>query len=234
MNSVVCWLWNDGGSRTYLPEHVNVLQRMVARHLAEPHRFVCVADETKGFSPAVEVFPTPPEAVRVGRLRTPEGARFPSCYRRLWTFSKEAAALGDRILLLDIDLVVVNDLAPIFKRTEDFVGWRPFRDWGNQLRFGGGIYLLTAGMRRHVWEGFKGETSIREARAKGYRGSDQAWISYSLGSVEKYFARDSGIYSIRDMAGTEHAPPKDARLVQFNGPVKPWHTKLAWARAAWR
>lgn len=221
------------GGRRYLPEHVNTLQRMVARHLPEKHRFICVADSSKGFSPAVEVVITPPEALKVARFKTPEGARFPSCYRRLWTFSEAAKALGERVLMIDVDLVVLRDLTPIFDRTEDFVGWRPFRDWGAQLRFGGGIYLLTPGTRTHVWDDFNGEESIRKARSKGFRGSDQAWISYKLGATEKYFGRESGIYSIRDMRGTEHMPPSDARLVQFNGPVKPWESKLPWVRVKW-
>lgn len=236
MKSIVTWLWNDpthGGGRAFKPEHVNVLQRMFARHLKEPHRFVCVADDSKGFSPDVEVFKTPPEAVAVGKLRTPEGVRFPSCYRRLWMFSEAAKALGDRVLLIDIDLVVVSDVAPIFDMPQDFVGWRPFRDWGAQLRFGGGIYLLTPGTRTKVWDKFKGQESIAKARAAGFRGSDQAWISYCLGGHEVYWPKTSGIYSIRDFAGRETQLPKDARLVQFNGPTKPWRSPLFWVRQHW-
>lgn len=236
MKSVVCWLWNDGnpgGTRSFAPQHVNVLAKMFKRHLAEPHRFICVADSPAGFDPGVEFFKAPPEAVAAGKLRTPEGARFPSCYRRLWMFSEGAKALGDRLLLVDIDLVVVRDVLPIFAHTQDFVGWRPFRDWGARLRYGGGIYLLTPGTRTVVWRSFKGQESIAKARAAGYRGSDQAWLSYCLGSGEVYWPKTSGIYSIRDMAGSEQSLPADARLVQFNGPVKPWKSPLAWVRNHW-
>jgi hypothetical protein len=236
VKSVVCWLWSDKhlGDRPYEPKHVNTLQRMVARHLPEPHRFICIADSAEGFDPAVEVVITPPEAKEVGKLRSPEGKRFPSCYRRLWTFSKEAAALGDRVLMIDIDLVVTGDLAPLFDYQSEFVGWRPFRDWGAQMRFGGGIYLLTPGTRTHVWENFSGERSIQKARNAGFRGSDQAWISYCLAEREVVYPRDSGIYSIRDMKGTEDKLPPDARLVQFNGPVKPWASPLKWCKENYR
>lgn len=236
MKSVVCWIWGNGadGSRRYLPNQVNVLQRMFARNLREKHRFVCVTDETKGFDKGVEVFPTPPEAIEVGRNKSPEGLRFPSCYRRLWMFSEGAKVFGDRVMLIDVDLVVLRDVSPIFDLTADFVGWRPFRDWGAQMRYGGGIYLLTPGTRRKVWEDFKGETSIRQARAAGFRGSDQAWLSYKLGPNEIHWPKSSGIYSIRDFPKTPHAPPNDARLVQFNGPTKPWNSPLTWARQNWR
>lgn len=233
MKSVVCWMWNEG-FREYRPEHVNALAKMIQRHLQEPHRFICITDETEGFSADVEVIPTPEAAKRLAQMKSPEGGRFPSCYRRLWMFSEEAKILGDRVLLIDIDLVVVADLAPIFDRPEEFVGWRPFRDWGNQCRFGGGIYLLTPGTRTEVWTEFKGAESVLKARKAGFRGSDQAWLSYMLGHREKYWGRDSGIYSIRDMKGTEQILPRDARLVQFNGPTKPWASPLPWVRQHWQ
>lgn len=235
MKSVVCWIWGDG-SRQYHPTHVNVLARMFKRHLKEPHRFICVTDDVNGFDKGVEVVQTPPEAVAVGKLRSPEGVRFPSCYRRLWMFSEAAKALGERVLLIDVDLIVMRDLAPIFAYKQDFVGWRPFRDWGptHQVRYGGGIYLLNTGTRTDVWNKFKGEPSIRAARAAGFRGSDQAWLSYALGPKEFYWPKSSGIYSIRDFMNTPHTPPADARLVQFNGPVKPWNSPLTWARTNWK
>ncbi len=233
--SIVTWLWNGTGlgDRPYQPAHVNTLRKAVARHLSIPHRFICVADRAEGFDADVEVVITPPVAAKVGELRSPEGGRFPSCYRRLWNFSEEAKALGDRLFCIDIDLVPTRDWAPIFDRKEDFVGWRPYRDWGRKLRFGGGSYLITTGKRTKVWTDFKGPSSINAARAAGFRGSDQAWLSYKLGPTEPYFDRDAGIYSIRDMKGKEHKLPHDARLVHFNGPTKPWTSPLAWVKEHW-
>jgi hypothetical protein len=233
--SFVCWLWNGTGlgDRPYKPSHVNTLQRAVARHMSRPHRFVCVADSAEGFSPNVEVFLTPPAAKAIGELRSPEGGRFPSCYRRLWNFSPDATALGDKLFCVDIDWVPVRDLGPLFDRTEDFVGWRPYRDWGQKLRFGGGSYLIRAGKRPEVWAQFRGADSINKARRAGFRGSDQAWISYMLGAKEKYYGRDAGIYSIRDMKGKEEELPADARMVHFNGPTKPWSSNLEWVKRHW-
>lgn len=234
MKTVCCWIWG-GGTRQYTPGHVNVLARMFKRHLTEPHRFVCVTDETEGFDKGVEVFPTPKKAVDAGRFKSPEGVRFPSCYRRLWMFSEGAKVLGDRILLIDVDLVVLKDVSPIFDLTDDFVGWRPYRDWGAQMRYGGGIYLLTPGTRTKVWDRFREhpQQAINSARAAGFRGSDQAWLSYALGPKEPHWPKGAGIYSIRDFPKTPTAPPADARLVQFNGPVKPWNSPLMWARQNW-
>jgi hypothetical protein len=238
MKTICTWLWNDGSTRSksFAPAHVNALRKMIARNLPEPHRFVCIADSSEGFDPEVEVMPTPEAAKRLGELKSPEGGRFPSCYRRLWMFSDEARVLGERVLLIDIDLVVVADITPIFEPTDEFVGWRPFRDWGNQCRFGGGIYLLTPGTRTNVWNDFTGPKSIAEARAAGFRGSDQAWISYKLSQSNPYWDRESGIFSIRDFRTEQHNLPADARLVQMNGPIKPWMAeaqRIPWIRQHW-
>ncbi len=233
MISVVCWMW-PGPLRTFLPQHVNALQRMVAAHLPVPHRFICVTDRPDGLAPGVEFFQTPEAAANLGLIASPEGPRFPSCYRRLWSFSEAAKALGDRILVIDIDLIVLKDLSRIFEQDDDFVGWRPYRDWGPRaaVRFGGGIYLLRTGTRRQVWDDFTGAASIHKARAAGYRGSDQAWISFKLAQGgERYFDKSFGLYSIRDMP--TGVLPSDAVLVQFNGNEKPWQSRLHWARSQW-
>jgi hypothetical protein len=233
--TLLTWMWSGVhlGDRPYQPAHVNALRKAVARHLPLPHRFVCVADSTQGFDPDVEVHITPPEAAEVGELRSPEGHKFPSCYRRLYNFSEGARAFGERLLCTDVDWVPTGDLAPLFARTEDFVGWRPLRTWGKQLRFGGGVYLLTPGTRTHVWSTFKGASSIAEARCAGFRGSDQAWLSYKLAGREAYYGRDSGIYSIRDLSNGHQPLPPDARMVHFNGSVKPWGSSLPWVRDHW-
>jgi|SRR5579862_887572 len=234
MISIVTWMWS-GPLRTFLPQHVNALQKMIAAHLPEPHRFICVCDSSQGLSSSVEWFETPEAAKQLGLIASPEGPRFPSCYRRLWSFSKEAQALGDRILVIDIDLVVLRDMRHVCARDEDFVGWRPYRDWGpkNRVRFGGGIYLLKTGSRAHVWEEFKGAASIKRARDAGYRGSDQAWISYRLASGnEVYWDKSFGLYSVRDL-NHQLALPADACIVQFNGNEKPWQSRAQWARAHW-
>lgn len=218
--------------RSFKAEHVNRLAELFRKHLPIPHRFVCIADDITGFSDQVHVIKTPEAALAVGNIRSPEGDRFPSCYRRLWAQSEEAAELlSERVLLGDIDMIPVRDLSPIVKRDEPFVGWRPFRDWGRKMRIGGGLYLYTPGAHVKVWADFVKNPSaaVAEARLAGFRGSDQAWLSYKLAGKVPVYGRDSGLYSIRDL-GSDHALPADARLVQMNGPEKPWSYR---GRGSW-
>jgi hypothetical protein len=231
--SIVAYLWRgDDPRRVFLPGHANVLAAQFRRTLSLPHRFVCVSDEADGFS-GVEVIKTPPECAAMGEIKSPEGGRFPSCYRRLWTFSDAAKALGERVLLVDIDLVVLRDMAPLLNRSDDFVGWRPLAHWGKADRIGGGMYLLKTGSRTKVWNDFRGAESIKRARAANYRGSDQAWLSYCLGRTATVWPRNCGLYSIRDFDNGRKPLPRDAVAVQWNGPVKPWQSSLPWVKEHW-
>lgn len=233
MITIVVWQW--AGFRDYTPAHVNRLAALFHARTSIAHQFVCITDERIGFSSDVIVFPTPLEALALAGLKSPEGPRFPTCYRRLWMFSKEAAQLGDRLMLLDLDAIPVADCTPFMSTPGAFVGWRPIMKWGDKLRVGGGLYLLQAGSRANVWEQFERDPAraIAAARASGFRGSDQAWMSFCLGVGETYWPADSGIYSIRDLREGKDELPSDARLVQFNGPQKPWSSSIDWVRRAW-
>src|SRR5919108_3974036 len=107
--SFVCWKWQTKQiPRLFLADHVNVLQAMVARWYPRPFRFICITDDRAGLNPAIEAMPMP---VRFDHLKSPQGARFPQCYARLWNFSRDAAAvLGERIFQVDIDVIITGDL----------------------------------------------------------------------------------------------------------------------------
>jgi hypothetical protein len=259
--SIVTYLWR--GPRSFLPSYVNTLARMVRHYLPEPHRFICVTDHVAGFAPEVEVLPMPEGATAVADIRTPEKEHFPSSYRRLWTFSKEAKQLGERVLLLDIDCIVVSDMRPLFRIDADFVGWsvRPPPDC--PPRFGGGTWMLRTGTRTSVWERFIAdpEGCIANARNAGYRGSDQAWISYSL-KGEPTWPEPSGIYCSQDYLKATRSPkwvpaysklgrrirgkyrkvypeakvPTGAIVLHMNGSdsSKPWSSTDAVTKQHWR
>lgn len=233
-----------GQPRFFKPEHVIRLAQLFAEHLTVPHRFVCIVDELpEGFtsvSHGVHWLQTPTKALEMANLRSPEGNRFPSCYRRLWSQSKEAAeVLSERVLLTDIDALPVGNMDPVVNRPEPFVGWRPYRDWGRQKRIGGGIYLFTPGANASVWDEFYADprSSIAAARNAGFRGSDQAWLSFKLAHKVPVYGLEAGIYSIRDF-GTSPLLPIDARIVQMNGPaaMKPWSYvgPARWVAEHWR
>jgi hypothetical protein len=228
--SFVCFQWNTG-FRKYTPERVNALAKGVKKYYRKPHRFICITDEIQGFSPDVELTRIPESARWVMALPSPEGARFPSSYRRLWCFSDEAKILGSRIMQLDIDCLIAGDLEALFDYPQDFIGWRPNAVWGNSNRIGGGTWLLRTGTHTHIWDTLSPD-GIRKARRQGWRGSDQAWLSYNLAHTCTVWPKNSGIYQKQDGVYKWTQPPADARIIHFNGTPKYWDSRTPWVQQA--
>lgn len=218
--TVLCYLWDEEGfsdRREFKPGQVNVLARRVKEHLGHPHRFICITDETEGFSEDVEAVPLPDEARAAAKTPTAMGKeRFPSCYRRLWTFSEEAKALGDLVLVLDIDCFIVGSLEPLFDFVPgaDFVGWNPVQAWG-KTKVGGGTWRIRTGTRKHIWEGFS-QSDAQRIKGLGYNGSDQAILSFYLGD-EPVFPQN-WILNRQDMRRLGGKVPEITKIVHCNGP----------------
>lgn len=216
------------------PDAVHTLRRMVARHYQEPHQFVCVTDDTDGLDPDVETFPLWSDHADVP---SPHGGHNPSCYRRLKLFSVDAETwFGKRFVCVDLDTVIVNDLAPLWNRTEDFVIWGSGTD--RRSWYNGSMFMLRAGTRRQVWEQFNPKTSPNESRRAGRYGSDQGWISHILGRKEAMWTIKDGVYSFRVHLnnGTRPLPP-EARIVCFHGRTDPWSPRaqaLPWVQACYQ
>jgi hypothetical protein len=233
MISFVTWKWKvPGYARQFEADHVNILGAMIRRHYLKPHRFICVTDDYSGLDAGVETMALP---VSFHELANPQGPRFPSCYRRLWNFSKEAAVLGERILALDIDVVITGELEPLVERDDDFVSWTDPRFGWHKVP--GGIYLLRTGAHTDVWESFDPHRSPAIAAAAGCKGSDQAWMSYKLHPAKAAWTTSDGLYSMKWLPkGT--SLPSGVRVVSTPGDLKPWSPVLQamypWIRKHWR
>lgn len=236
MLSVVCCRWKprEGYRSTFGPEVVNTLKLMVDRHYKDPHRFICCTDDATGIDPDVEIVPIWND---YADLQHPHNHTHPSCYRRLKLFAPEMGkVLGERFVSVDLDCVIVDDLRPVWNRTEDFVGWggttHPLSSYN------GSMFLMTAGARPHVWRDFHPKTSPVLAKQAGFYGSDQAWMSYCLGKSEARWSTQDGVCSYRlHVAPAGGRLPKDARVVFFNGKCDPWSPgpqTLGWIREHYR
>lgn len=234
MITFVTFLWP--GPRNYQPEHVDHLANAIRYFYPEPHRFVCVTREApERFSKGVRVIPTPPASERMGSLRAPQGADFPSSYRRLWLFSDEAEKLiKGHVMLLDVDSMIVGDLRPLILPylPHDFVGWRPNRCWGKENRIGGGTWLYRIGTRTHIWNEFKASPAkmIQFCKDRGWNGSDQAVMSEFL-YHEQVWPKDSGIHGAQEGLFQWNYPPPGARIVHSNGSEKHFGEEKLWMAA---
>jgi hypothetical protein len=213
------WQPTPGYRSTFPVESVYALDEMIKRHYSGPSRFVCVTDRPQELT-RVEAMPLWPDH---GKIPSPFGHSYPSCYRRLKLFAPEAVEMfGPRLVCIDLDMVIVKDITPLFDRPEDFVIWGE-SDFPNKQAYCGSLWMLRTGTRTKAWTEFNPKTSPRTAWNAGCRGSDQGWMCYILGKHEAKWTRKDGVYSWRKhIAPMGGKLPADARVVAFHGKHDPW------------
>lgn len=231
MLSVCCFKWTRSKTGYQLPsvcdytaEHVNILSRMVDRHLDMPHRFICVTDDATGLDKDIEVVPLWDKGKSLG-----------GCYNRLYAFSPDMReVLGPRFVMIDLDCVITGDITPLFDTPEPFV-INAYLGEATQQFYNGALVLMDAGCRAEVWETFHPMHSpkmMRRDKEAGRRiGSDQAWIAHTLGPSETTFGPWCGVYEALRIRGTL---PLDARIVFFSGPRDPSQGAHQWVRDHYR
>ncbi len=234
--TVVCWKWQHPTYKhQFTAEHVNVLQRMVARHYPRPHRFACITDDPAGI--ACETLPLWDDH---GGLPNPTASFLPSCFRRLKLFSGEMLpVLGPRVLSLDLDIVITGDLTELLEVDCDFIGWALAGTHQRRV-FNGSMWMVKPGALDFVWSDFDPERSPKTANAAGFLGSDQGWMSYLLAAEYPGWTRADGVYSYA--ADIYPRPgrrlPENARVVVHHGKRKPWlrrtQQEARWVKEHWR
>lgn len=238
--TVICWRWQSpvGYRSTFGPEHVYALKEMLRRHLHAPYRLVCVTDQPEQLKGI--------ETIRLWdefrSVPSPFGAHNPSCYVRLRVFAPGAGKLfGPRLLSIDLDTVIVNDITPLVERDEDFVIWGESpaerKLWGEAEKqyYCGAMFMLKTGTRPQVYTRFDPEKTPELAKRAKCFGSDQGVISYILGPNEATWGRKDGVFSFRkhlSPRGPEYFP-EAMRVAMFHGKIDPWHHRASlfpWVR----
>lgn len=244
---IVLWSW---GGR-FPDDRITTLQNMLTRHLKIPHRYVIISDSpvtlSRFHAEGCQTIPLWSELRDVGG----------KCLVRLKIFHPMFAhIIGPRFAWIDLDMVAVSDVTPLFTRTEDFV------ISGVELRpqpYNGSLVLMDAGARSKVYDTFDPHRWRSERLAKRYGGSDQAWIAICLGEKEATWGREDGLFCFRDDVAPREAwdyqarlnrgciplenpttngkIPSGARLIQMNGPWSPWEPRVQaiapWVKDHW-
>lgn len=209
MIHVITWLW---GSK-YASHYVERLARGIERNLGAHTFTVCE--------------PRPED-----RHLT----EIPGCFARLRTFDPDwqtsmGFGAGDRILCLDLDLIVTGNLSPIVSRPEPFVILQGANS-KNTCRYNGSAWLLTAGYRPDVWTGFSIEAASKAPHWK--YPEDQSWFEAKMPDAGAYGPKD-GVYGFHKPGWHEgDALPVNARIVAFPGSRDPGQfTHLPWVKDHW-
>ncbi len=208
---VSTWVW---GSK-YGPDYVEKLRAGVARHLSLPHEF--------------RVFTPPAEDTYLTEVK--------GCFARLRTFDPQWHAAngiepGDRIVCMDLDLVVTGPLDDLFDRAEPFTILQGVNT-ANPCPFNGSLWMLEAGYRPDVWHEF----SLDLAQKVPFHEfpDDQAWLADMLPDAGA-FGLEDGVYAFQKKGWPKgEALPRNARIVAFPGWRDPsQYVRLDWVKEHWR
>jgi hypothetical protein len=208
---VSTWVW---GAK-YAPHYLDRLAAGVARHLTQPHQFRAFAPD-----PADEHL-----------------TRVPGCFARLRAFdpawqARHGLAPGDRLVCLDLDLIVTGNLDGLFDRREPFAILQGVNS-SNPCPYNGSVWALDVGYRPDVWSDFSLEASAKVPHDSFP--DDQAWFAHKLPDAGA-FGPESGVYAFHKPGWPRgNALPRNARLVAFPGWRDPsGFTHLDWVRDSWR
>lgn len=242
MITVCLWHW---GQRYGTP-HLVRMQSMLKRHLSLPHRITCITDRPQDVPAGMATFDV--------RYTVP--SRDFNCIRRMWLYAGKNGKgrpwpgdLGDRLLQLDLDVVLTDSIDPLVDRPDDFVIWksdstkkanRP-HGWA----YNATVMLLTPGARADVWERYQADRKgvERDADKDGWDVkccSDQAIATYLLkAKPTAHWTQNDGIYAYRAFAGPDGMKdcglPEGCRIVSFHGRRGARHpgAKELQARSPW-
>jgi len=222
--TVVTYLW---GAR-YSVDYVNRLGEGLRRHMDVPYRFVCLTDYARTFGGTVDY---------QDRIRDLELTKIRGCFTRLRLFDPQyqrsiGIAPGDRVLVLDLDLVIVGKLSPLVLRPEPFIILQGVNNPRHPCPYTGSVWATMGGLRPDVWWDFSLEAA---AMLPKYEFSDdQGWMHHKMPNAGAYTDRD-GVYAFGKGPWPKgHDLPPNARIVAFPGSKDPkLFTHLPWLKNAW-
>lgn len=201
----------------YTVEYVAKLRAMVQKHLARPHRFVCLTDRP-------EILPRGVESVHVSLSAGSMG-----WWAKLSLFAP--IGLSDRILYLDLDTVIVDALDPIvdfpapFALIPDAGTFKPKTSHQVVKRFNSSVMVWDRGVNARLFDTFDAKADPRR-----YWG-DQDLIGDRMPEAAtmplEWFPRLSAL--------KEHAPVPPVKVVLAKVPKNHVAADLyPWFGNAWR
>ena len=249
MITVCLWDWNQ----RYGIEHVATMRDMLSRHLSLPHEIVCITDRAKQI----------PAGIRTFDVKHTIGPQDHKCQRRMWLYGGKPKAagkpwagdLGQRLLQLDLDVVLTDSIDPIVDRPDPFVIWKSDSTVKSNRPHGWAynatVMLLDAGARRDVYDRWNADRRgvSKAADADGWdvkTCSDQAIATYLLkDNPPSVWTNDDGIYAYRAFAGPDGMKdtglPAGCRIVSFHGRsgarhpgAKELQARSPWIREHWK
>lgn len=205
----------------YNPDYVYKLKSMVSRHLKQEHNFYCITEN-------------PSQVHGVDTIPAPIQIADSWCKIGLFTSQLQKVKPGDRMLYLDLDVVVTGSLDDLIagklnnKKDEqgDKIPCQDLwivKDWRDP--FNSSVMYWEHGQQGNIYASFKGVSDIERLRG------DQNLIAEVVPNAKTF--KEGAVLSYK--FDTVKTKPKDAKVVLFHG--KPKMTDLPdveWIQQEWR
>jgi hypothetical protein len=225
MALVVCtWFWGT----KYRPIYVERLYTGVRKHLKQPFRFLCMTDRTRtmDLSPGIEQF-----QIKDTKLTTMKG-----CFARLRMFDPawhRAHDIEDRLVCLDLDVVITGPLDKLFDRPETLVVLKG-ANASNPCPYNCSVMMLRKNTRPELWTDFSLDKLDSIPRYEFP--DDQGWLWHRAPDLATWrVGSASGIYAFHKPGWPPgDSLPPDARIVSFIGWRDPQtFMHLPWVKEHW-
>lgn len=222
---VATWLWGE----KYTPVYVERLYAGVKRNLKQPFRFMVMTERERkdGFS----------EGIERHAIKNPELTKVKGCFARLRMFDpawQQARDIAERLVCLDLDMVITGSLDVLFDRPERLVVLKG-ANASNPCPYNCSVMMLRRGAHPELWRDFslEGAKHIPQYQFP----DDQGWIAHHAPNAAGWHVgRSSGIYAFQKPGwpdGTAELPA-DARIVAFPGWRDPSEfITVPWIRKHW-
>lgn len=208
----VATVLRSGGE--YGTEHVYAVKRMLNEHLPD-HEFVCLSD-VQGLPPV---------------WRWPLEHDWPGWWAKMELCRPD---IRGPLFYLDLDMVIVGDLAPLVTDTSRSIVLRDlFRGRRRRNSLQSALMLLTEEDRSLVWTYWMSEGPERLMRRKR---SDQDVYEAVLRDRVSYFqdTHPGLVVGFKTHLQRGKLSPNGARVVAFHGRPRPWNSGVGWAEEPFR
>lgn len=205
--------------KKYNATYVNRLYNMVSRNMSEPFKFVCFTDNRLGINKEVDMFPLPYNA---------EG-----WWGKMGLYKQKIDGVDtEKLLFLDLDVVITGRLEPICNYSSDFALAKDYpvysynendvrQKWGNSS-----VVLLRIGSQVKIWDTF-----VERGYPQPKRCGDQEFINQVFYGECDLLPEDLvKSYKLHNLAGNE---VPDCSVVMFHGTPKPPECG-GWVKRLWR
>jgi hypothetical protein len=162
----------------------------------------------------------------------PEIATLPDYQPKIWAWSPELHEfVGERFTSIDLDVVILGDLAPILA-TE-----APIRLWNDAVGepYNTSLFTVEPGYGQEVWTDFS-PAALKAASENATRWTgDQSWVAHVLGPSMPTFGEDRGVLRYRKSQHRQSVP-QGTLAAFFCGPFCPASERehSQWVMDNWR